>query len=130
MALLASALSRNAALNAIGALLNSGKLRIYSGTPPVTADTVLAGNTLLAELAFGATAFGAAAAASMAANAITQDTTADAAGTGTFWRGYASDGTTCHLQGTCGTSGTDLIMNTNLIALNGIVQVTALTVSM
>ena len=45
-------------------------------------------------------------AAKKSANAITQDSSADATGTASFFRLYKSDGTTCVLQGTVGTSGT------------------------
>jgi hypothetical protein len=46
-----------------------------------------------------------------------QDTSADAAGTADFFRLFASDGTTCHLQGTAGMSAADLILdNTNVQA--------------
>ena len=34
-----------------------------------------------------------------------QDAAADAAGTAAHWRLYATDGTTCHMQGTCTANG-------------------------
>jgi hypothetical protein len=74
--------------------LNNGYMRVYSGTVPTNGDTALSGNTLLAELRFGATAFAAASGGSAAANAITEDGTADASGTPTFARLFQSDGTT------------------------------------
>ena len=41
-----------------------------------------------------------------------QDLSCDNSGTCGHFRIYASDGTTCHLQGTCGTSDTDMIVDT------------------
>lgn len=130
MAYKISVAAANAALDALGAKLNNGYLRLYSGTRPATVDTALAGNTLLAELRYSATAFGAAAARTITANAIAQDSAADAAGTATFFRAFAADGTTAHLDGDVGTSGADLNLNTVSISANGIVQVTSQTVSM
>ena len=90
-----SAAARNAALNAMFDLLNTGYLRIYSGTQPANVAAAITG-TLLAELTFGATAFAAASAGSKTANAITQDSSANATNTATHYRCFASDGTTAH----------------------------------
>lgn len=111
-----SDLSVNTAADAWGALANSGKLRLYSGTKPATADTALSGNTLLAELTMNATAFGAAVSGVLTANAITPDSSADASGTATFFRLFKSDGTTALLDGTVGTSGTNLVIATTSIS--------------
>lgn len=109
----------NAAVNAQGdamaTLLNNGYLRLYSGTKPATADTALSGNTLLAELRFGATAFGATSAGVMTANAITADSSADNSGTATWFRALKSDGTSAILDGTVGTSGANLNIATTTI---------------
>ena len=64
----------NAAVNEeasrIGTLANSGKLRIYAGTQPATADTAIdGGNILLAELTMNAAAFGSPTAGLMSAAA-------------------------------------------------------------
>jgi hypothetical protein len=100
--------ARDAAANAVVALCNNGFLRIYSGTAPANANTALSGNTLLAEVGFGATAFGAASSGVCTANAISPDTSADATGTPTFFRTFQSDGTTVVFQGTAGASGQEL----------------------
>lgn len=84
---------RNVANNAVAALLNTGYVRIYSGTRPANGQAALSGNTLLAELRFGATAFGASASGVATANAITQTGTNNASGTATFARLFKSDGT-------------------------------------
>jgi hypothetical protein len=119
--------SRNAQGNSINALLNNGYLRFYSGTEPATPETALSGNTLLAQLTLGATAFAAASAGAIAANAIGQDVSADATGTATFWRMLASDGTTVHLQGTVGTSGADINVNSTAFQSGATVSCSAFT---
>lgn len=106
----------NAEADALAALLNNGYLRIYSGTQPATADTALSGNTLLAELRFGATAFPAASGGLLTANAITADSSADATGTASFFRALKSDGTTVILDGTVGTSSANMIIATTSIS--------------
>lgn len=117
----------NAAGDAVTALLNSGKLRIYTGTQPATADTALSGNTLLAELTFGATAFGSASAGVSTANAITSDSSADATGTASWFRALKSDGTTAVFDGTVGTSGADLNLNSTAISAGATVSVSSFT---
>ena len=117
----------SAAADAVTALANSGKLRIYSGTKPTNADTALSGNTLLAELTFGATAFGAASNGVATANSITSDSSADATGTATFFRVFKSDGTTAVWDGTVGTSGCDLNLNSTSISSGAAVSVSSLT---
>lgn len=85
---------RNAALDAWRTRLNTGYMRVYSGTRPTNADTALAGNTLLAELRFNVTAFGAASSGAITANAITPEDAALADGTASFVRLLASNGST------------------------------------
>ncbi len=75
----------NAQLDAYGAYFNSGTLNVYSGEVPADAATALGGAVLLGTLSMGATAFSAAADGSMSANAITQDSAADAGGTASFY---------------------------------------------
>jgi len=123
-----------AACNAITALIGSGaKLRIYSGTQPVNADTGLSGNTLLAELALSATPFGAAVdntdKATATANAVTADSSADAAGTATWFRVVTSGGTTIW-DGSVGTSGADLNLNSVSITLGANVSISGWTFTM
>ena len=60
-------------------------------------------------------------------DAITSDTSADNTGTATFFRALESDGTTVVFQGTVGTSGAELNLNTTSIVQLGTVSVTSLT---
>jgi hypothetical protein len=117
----------SAAADAVCPLLNSGKLRIYSGTQPATADTAITTQTLLAELTFNTTAFGAASNGVATANAITADSSADNTGTATWFRALKSDGTTAVLDGSVGTSSADLILNSVSISAGAQVSVTSFT---
>jgi len=118
---------RSRAADAVTARLNSGKLRLYTGTRPATPDTALSGNTLLAELTFNATAFGAASSGVATANAITSDSSADATGTATFSRWFESDGTTVVLDCEVGTSGANVNLNTTSIVTGATVSVSSCT---
>ncbi|MCX6633071.1 MAG: hypothetical protein NTW28_36205 [Candidatus Solibacter sp.] len=119
----------NAAANAVAALANSGYLKMYTGSQSANANKALSGQTLLATLTFSATAFGNAAAGVATANAIGADTSADASGTATWFRVLKSDGTSVVFDGTVGTSGCNLNMNSNVISAGASVSVTALTYS-
>jgi orotate phosphoribosyltransferase len=110
-------------------VLNSGFIEIYSGTQPSTPDTALSGNTLLANLPLAATAFGGASAGTITAGAITSANAA-ATGTASFFRAYKSDGATAVIDGSVGTSGTDMIINDTAITSGASVQITSWTVSM
>jgi hypothetical protein len=106
---------KNARLDAINATWGaSAKLRLYSGTPPANAAASLSGNTLLVEVT-PAPASASGATKDMLGG--TKTNTAAAAGTASFYRVYDSGGTTCHEQGTVGTSGTDLVIDNTTIAL-------------
>ena len=111
----------------------AGKVRIYSGTVPADADAALSGNTLLAELAMSDPAFGAAAdsspGATATASAISNDASADATGTATFFRILDSDNNVV-AQGAVGTSGAELNLNTVSIVAAVIVSITSMTAFM
>ncbi len=117
----------SAAADAVLVLFNTGYLRIYSGARPADVDTAIVSQVLLAELRFGSTAFAAAANGVAAANAITQDSSADATGTATWFRAFSSDGTTARLDGDVGTSGSDLNLNSVAIQIGAGVSVTSMT---
>ena len=126
MAISYAVLTKNARLDQVDSdIAASGLLRIYDGTPPADADTALSGNTLLAELALSATAFGAAAAGVMTAAAISDDTSADATGTASFFR-LTTSGGTAKVQGSVGSGSGDLDMNTTAIVAGAVVSVTSM----
>lgn len=104
----------------------AGKLRIYDGTQAATADTAVGAQVLLAELTFGDPAFGAASNGVATANAITADSAANATGTASWFRVVDSDGTAIW-DGTVGTSGADLNLNTTSIVAGAEVSVSSFT---
>lgn len=72
------------------------------------------------------------AAASSGAKALTgtwQDASADATGTAAHFRVYASDGTTAHIQGTVGTSATDMIVDSTSFTAGQSFSVTSFTIT-
>ena len=130
-----TAARRAAMLDTLTASAASGKLRIYSGSQPADADAGIGGATLLAELTMNATAFGSATSTAstnsvLTANAITQDSSADATGTATWFRLWQSNGTTPILDGTVGTSGADLTINNTAIVAGGVVTASAMTLTL
>jgi len=119
-----STTARNARLDAITSTVgNAGLLRIYTGSAPADCGTAASG-TLLAELTCGSPFAGA---ASSGVLTVTNPGGVSASNTGTagYYRVYKSDGTTCVAQGTVGTSGADLNLNTTSILTGGTVTVTA-----
>lgn len=122
---LANALA-NAQADSMNAQFANGKLRIYSGTQPATADTALSGNTLLAEFTLPATVFGSAAAGVVTANAVT-GVNASASGTASFFRCLKSDSSTPLMDGNVGTSNADLNINSTSISSGAAVSITSWT---
>lgn len=120
---------KNAMLDAITTALGASPLlRIYDGTPPANAGTALSGNTLLATLPMSATPFPAASGGTLTANAITSDASADATGTASFFR-LLTSGAAAVVQGTVGTSGADLNLNSVSITAGGTVAVSSLVIT-
>lgn len=124
-----------AALNALTALLNvggAGYIEIRTGSPPTNVEDAATG-TLLATLPLNATSFGAATDANpgalATANAITDDSSADATGTAGWFRAYNNAGTGV-IQGNCGTSAADMIMATTSIVASAAVSITSWTLTM
>lgn len=128
MALGISETIRNNMLDEITAVAGtSAVIEIYSGTRPATGG---AETTTLATLAGNATAFAPAATGGvLTLNAITDDSSADATGTASWFRIYASNGTTHVLDGDVGTSGSDLNLNSTSITSGGTVSITSFTIT-
>lgn len=105
----------------------SALLRIYDGSRPATGG---AATTLLAELVCNATFAAAAAAGVLTLNAIASDASANATGTATWFRIVQSDGTTHVTDGSVGTSGTDMVLNTASIVSGANVAITSATITM
>ena len=124
-----SAAAANAACDAMAALCNSGKLRIYTGSSPGTCDAAIGAVTLLAELTMNASAFGAASSGVCTAAAISADASANDTGTAGWFRIWASNGTSPIYEGTVGTTGCDLNLNTLSIVTGASVSITSLTLT-
>lgn len=126
MALAYSTSLRNAMLDEITTAIGSnGLLRIYDGSRPASGGTA---TTLLAELALSATAAGAASSGALTLSAITQDSSANATGTATWFRIVTSGGTFV-IDGSVGTSGSDLNLTTTSIVSGQPVSVTSFVIT-
>lgn len=96
---------RNARLDAIETAIGaSAVLKIRTGAQPANCAAADSG-TVLATLNLPADYMAAAGSGSKAKAGTWQDAAADATGTAAHWRLYASDGTTCHAQGTVTATG-------------------------
>ena len=104
----------------------SCRIRIYSGTRPATGGTE---TTVLAELTGNATFAPAASGGVLTLNAITQDSSADATGTASWFRIASSGGTNHVLDGDVGTSGSDLNLNSTSIVAGGTVSISSFTIT-
>jgi len=118
---------RNAMLDAITTRAgNAALLRIYDGTRPATGGTA---TTLLAELTCGTPFAAGASGGVLTLGAITQDASANATGTATWFRIVKADGTTHVLDGNVGTSGSDLNLTTTSIVATQPVSVSSFTIT-
>jgi hypothetical protein len=121
-----SQLAATAGLDAIKALLNGGTLTMYSGTEPVSPETALSGDTVLATWTFSATAFSSDTTSggytTATASFVSATVTPSANGTASFARLTESNGTTVCEDLTVGTSSADIIIGST--TLNTGVQVT------
>jgi len=101
---------------------NAALLRIYDGTRPATGGVA---TTLLAELTCGTPFAAGASSGVLTLGAITQDSSANATGTATWFRIVKADGTTHVMDGNVGTSGSDLNLTTTSIVSTQPVSVTS-----
>lgn len=105
MSLQLSVAVRNARLDAIETTIGtSAVLKIKTGAPPATCATADSG-TVLATLTLPSDWLAAASSGAKAKSGTWEDTSADNAGTAAHFRIYASDGTTCGMQGTVTATG-------------------------
>lgn len=115
---------RNAQLDAITtAVGNAGKLQIYDGTRPATGGTA---TNKLAEFTCG-TPFAPAASGGSLSPTLPSNVSALLTGTATWYRITTSGGTFV-MDGSAGTSGTDLILNSASISSGATVSITAHTI--
>lgn len=123
MALQQSTAVRNARLDAIETAIGvSAVLKIRTGAAPANCGTADSG-TVLATLNLPSDWMAAASGGSKSKSGTWEDLAADAAGIAGHFRVYASDGVTCHMQGTVtatGGGGDMTVDNTNIALGQGI----------
>ena len=129
MAVQLSTTVRNARLDAIETAVGvSAIMRIRTGAAPANCGTADSG-TVLATLNLPSDWLAAASGGSKAISGTWQDASADATGTAAHFRIYDSGGSTCHIQGTVGTSASDLIVDSTSFTAGQQFTVTAFTLT-
>lgn len=127
MAIQYSTAYRTSAMSNLNTTIGTNaQIKIYSGSAPANVGTAPTG-TLLVQFTGNATAFGSASNGVLTANAVAN---ANASNTGTA--GYfriATSGGTDVLQGTVGTSGTDMIVTNTSINSGQTCSFTSLTIT-
>lgn len=109
---------------------SAGKIVIYDGTAPTNADTAITGaNHALATFTLDSPGFGSASAGVITLANPPKTVSASLSGTASFFRLTKSDGTVV-LQGTVGTSGQQLNLNTVVITAGVNVTITSGTITM
>jgi len=123
----------DAIVDSVDAGSGAGKVRIYDGSQPADADTAVSGQTLLAELTMSDPAFGNAVDATpggrATANTITDDSSADAAGTAAWFRVVDSDNN-ARWDGDITTTGVgtgDMLINSTSISAGAIISISSFT---
>lgn len=101
-------------------------IKLYQGTQPANANTAISTQTLLVTLTVSG-AFGTDSNGTLTLGSVTNGT-AVASGTADFFRIVKSDGTTVVMDGSVGTSGADLNLNTTTISSGQTVSITAGTI--
>jgi len=122
---------RNARLEAIESTIGaSAVLKIRTGAPPADANAADTG-TVLATLNLPADWMADAAGGIKSKSGTWQDLSADAGGVAGHFRIYASDGTTCGVQGTVTATGGggDMTLDNTNIAVGQQVTITGLTLT-
>jgi hypothetical protein len=129
MAIQLSTSVRNARLDAIETTISTSPImKIRTGAQPADCATADSG-TVLATLTLPSDWLAAAASGAKALSGTWQDTSADNTGTAAHFRIYDSGGTTCHIQGSVGTSGTDMIVDSTSFTATQQFNVTSFTLT-
>ena len=109
----------NAQGDALNAVYNGGKMRLYGGTQPANCDTSTA-EAVLVEYTLPSPCFGTSALGVVIANVIA-DVAAALGGTAAWYRVWKSDGTTGLQDGTVGVGTFDLVIDSVTI-VQGVTQ--------
>ena len=130
MTLQISVAVRNAMLDTIESTVGTGaKLMIRTGAQPANCAAEDTG-TVLATMSLPSDWMAAANAGSKALNGTWQ-ASADATGTAAHFRVYASDGTTCHMQGsvTATDAGGDMTLDNTTVAAGQSITISSFTLT-
>ena len=122
---------RNAQLDSFETTVGtSAVLKIRTGSAPATCATADSG-TVLATLSLPSDWMAAASSGSKAKSGTWEDTSADNTGTAGHFRIYASDGTTCHMQGTVTATGGggDLTLDNTSVGSGQQITITGFTLT-
>ena len=119
---------RNAMLDAIESTIGTGaKLKFFSGAVPANCAAADPAG-LLATITCPSDWMNAASGGTKTLLG-TWSVAASGSGTAISYRIYDSAGTTCGEQGTVGTSGTDIVLDNNVMAATQVVTITAKTIT-
>ena len=120
---------RNARLDVVESTIGaSAVLKIRTGGVPANCAAADSG-TVLATVNLPSDWMAAASSGTKSLSGTWQDASADATGTAAHFRIYRNDGTTCDIQGTVGTSGTDMIVDNASFNAGQSFTVTAFTLT-
>lgn len=119
--------TRNAQQQGLITYAGSGaKIRLYQGTQPASANDAISTQTLLVECVISGT-FGTDSNGTLTLGSVNTGT-ATASGTASFFRIVKADGSTVIMDGSVGTSGADLNLNTTTINVTQSVDITGGTI--
>lgn len=129
MAIQFSLAVRNARLDSVESTTGTSALmRLFTGSPPANCAAADSG-TLLAELSLPTDWMAAASGGSKSLAGTWEDLSANGSGTFGHFRVYNTAGSTCHIQGTAGTSGTDMIVSAATVTAGDSFTVTSFTLT-
>jgi hypothetical protein len=131
MALQFSVAVRNARLDAVETTIGaSAVVKLRSGAPPANCATADSG-TVISTITLPADWMNAAASGAKTKLGTWEDPTADAGGTIGHFRKYASDGVTCHEQGTVTLTGGggDMTVDNTVVEANQKITITGYTLT-
>lgn len=123
-----SVAARNAGLNAEMALIANGVLKVFTGAAPANVAAANSGTTLVT-ITLPASPFAAASGGVIAKQGTWADASNDNSGNAGHFRIYASDGTTCHFQGTVGTTGAEMIVADISVVAAGTFTINSVTIT-
>lgn len=106
---------------------NGALCRIYDGSRPATGAAITT-QTRLAELTLATPPAASASGGVLTLSSISPDTAADATGTAAWFRIVKSDGTFV-MDGSCGTSGSDLNLATLAFVLGDRIEITSFVIT-